>query len=72
MTQSADTLFLLLRAAIGTGNADFLPSGIDWQKVIDLAFDQGVAAVTVDGIGKATKTKTKTKKGMGTGEVKDC
>lgn len=37
-----------------------MPSDINWQKVIDISFDQGVAAIAVDGIGKATKTKTKT------------
>ena len=35
-----------------------LPSDIDWKEVIGLSFEQGVAAIAVDGIGKATKTKT--------------
>lgn len=51
MTQSADTLFRLLRAAIGTGEADLLPADIDWRMVIDLSFGQGVAALAVDGLG---------------------
>ena len=35
-----------------------MPSDIDWQEVIDLSFEQGVAAMLVDGIDKVTKTKT--------------
>lgn len=57
---SANTLFQLLRAALGNEAVGVLPSDINWQKVIDISFDQGVAAIAVDGIGKATKTKTKT------------
>ena len=58
MDSSSQTLFSLLRAALGNEAVGALPSDIDWQEVIDLSFDQGVAAIAVDGIGKATKTKT--------------
>ena len=58
---STNTLFFLLRAALGNEAVGALPSDIDWQEVIDLSFDQGVAAMLADGIDKATKTKTKTK-----------
>ena len=49
---SANTLFQLLRAALGNEAAvGVLPSDIDWREVIDLSFEQGVAAVAVDGFG---------------------
>lgn len=51
MDSSANILFKLLRAALGNEVAGGeLPSDIDWQEVIDLSFDQGVAAVAVDGL----------------------
>ena len=56
MNSSSETLFSLLRAALGNEAVGALPSDIDWQEVIDLSFDQGVAAMLVDGIDKATKT----------------
>ena len=51
MAQPADILFLLLRAAIAIKDAGSFPSDIDWPKLIDLSFEQGVAALTVDGLG---------------------
>lgn len=48
---SANTLFQLLRLALGNKEECNLPSDIDWQRVIDLSFDQGVAALSVDGLG---------------------
>ena len=44
------TLFQLLRLALGNKAECNLPAVIDWQKVIDLSFYQGVAAITVDGL----------------------
>lgn len=49
-TSSSEILLLLLRAALGGKPCDAsLPSGINWQEVIDLSFDHGVAAIAVDG-----------------------
>ena len=48
---SANTLFQLLRLALGNKVECNLPSDIDWQSLIDLSFDQGVAALSVDGLG---------------------
>ena len=53
MNSSSHTLFSLLRAALGNEAVGALPSDIDWQEVIDLSFDQGVAAIAVDGLGFA-------------------
>ena len=53
MDSSSHTLFSLLRAALGNEAVGALPSDIDWQEVIDLSFDQGVAAIAVDGLGFA-------------------
>lgn len=55
-SSSSETLLMLLRAALGNEAVGALPSNIDWQEVIDLSFGQGVAAMLVDGIDKATKT----------------
>ena len=50
---SAKILFQLLRAALGGKPCDAsLSSEINWQEVIDLSFDQGVAAIAVDGLQK--------------------
>ncbi len=57
ITPSAHTLFHLLRSALGSQSAEMIPSDIDWKEVIDLSFEQGVAAMLADGIDKATKTK---------------
>lgn len=54
MTYSSEILFSLLRHALGSssefGNLSAL-SKQDWKDVIDLVFDQGVAAIAVDGLG---------------------
>ena len=47
---STNTLFQLLRSALGAQSAEGLPADVDWQKVIDLSFNQGVAAIAVDGL----------------------
>ena len=47
-------LFSLLRLALGTSTEtpDFSAlTKADWQKLIDLSFEQGVAALSVDGLG---------------------
>ena len=50
MDQSGEILFMLLRAALGKGAVESLPSDIDWPSVIDLSFSQGVSALVVDGL----------------------
>ena len=52
ITPSIHTLFHLLRSALGTQSAEGLPADVEWKKVIDLSFDQGVAAIAVDGLSK--------------------
>lgn len=53
MNKSANTLFQLLRLALGNKEECNLPSDIDWKSLIDLSFDQGVAAIAVDGLQKS-------------------
>lgn len=50
---AAEVLFKLMRIALGKDNDISLPCDIDWKKVVDLSFDQGVAAIAVDGLGFA-------------------
>lgn len=50
---SVNTLFQLLRSALGNQSVEGLPADIDWKEVIDLSFEQGVAAIAVDGLGFA-------------------
>ena len=58
---SVNILFQLLRAALGNEAAGTRLEGLDlgsvsgevWKEVIDLSFEQGVAAVAVDGLGFA-------------------
>ena len=51
-----DILFSLLRLSLGTRADEMDLSALtnaDWKEVIDLSFDQGVAALSVDGLGCA-------------------
>ena len=63
MTHSAEILFRLLRTALGqsAGTREGLSlgsvSGEVWKKVIDLSFDQGVAAIAVDGLQKRLEVR---------------
>lgn len=50
MSESVEILFKLLRIALGSEEKCDLPSGINWKEVVDLSFDQGVAAIAVDGL----------------------
>lgn len=62
ITPSVHTLFQLLRSALGNQSAETLPADINWREVIDLSFEQGVAAVAVDGLQRSLE-----KQGQGTG-----
>lgn len=58
MRHSREILFALIRSALGEGadssNVISLSGFVadDWQKVINLSFDQGIAAIAVDGLQK--------------------
>ena len=55
MTEAQDILFYLLQSSLGTIEAKLDWSAItksDWQSLIDISFDQGVAAIAVDGLQK--------------------
>ena len=54
MNKSANILFQLLRAALGGETEVSLPDDVDWSEVVDLAFEQGVAALMVDGLQRRT------------------
>lgn len=49
---SANTLLQLLRLALRHKVECGLPADIDWQELIGLSFEQGVAAIAVDGLQK--------------------
>lgn len=54
MDSSVNILLQLLRAALGNKAAGGeLSPDVDWKEVIDLAFEQGVAAIAVDGLQKS-------------------
>lgn len=53
MNKSANILFRLLRAALGDETEVSMPDDVDWNEVIDLSFNQGVAAIAVDGLQKS-------------------
>lgn len=57
MTSPQLALFHLLRLALGTSSGESVDllalSNADWEVLVDLAFDQGVAALIVDGLQKA-------------------
>lgn len=47
---AAEVLFKLVRIALGKEEDFSLPCGVDWRKVVDLSYEQGVAAIAVDGL----------------------
>lgn len=49
---SANTLFQLIRSAMGNKVEYNLPADTDWKELIGLSFEQGVAAIAVDGLQK--------------------
>ncbi len=50
MTQDFTFLLTLIRLCIHPeAEMESMPTGIDWQKVIDLAGEQGVVAIAWDG-----------------------
>ena len=53
MVESANILFQLLRTDLGNETELSLPDDVDWKEVVDLAFNQGVAAIAVDGLQKS-------------------
>lgn len=62
MIKSAEALFALIRYALGTqvvdSDAEVLRNlrFADWSEVVDFAFEQGVAAITVDGLQKIVES----------------
>ena len=54
---SVNILLQLLCATLRNGAVGELPPDIDWRKVIDLAFEQGVAAIAVDGLQRSLKQR---------------
>ena len=50
MSASAEVLFKLLRISLGNEKDFSLPLSVNWKEVIDLSFEQGVAAIAVDGL----------------------
>ena len=50
MNQSAEVLLKLIRIALGKELEYSLPLSVDWKTVIDMSFEQGVAALAVDGL----------------------
>ena len=57
MNKSANILFQLLRAALGGETEVSLPDDVDWNEVVDLAFEQGVAALMVDGLQRSLELR---------------
>lgn len=49
---SKDVLCTLIKVSLGTDGNVELPDDVDWKKVIDLSFSQGVAAVACNGLHK--------------------
>jgi len=49
MTKSRDILLKLVRLAMGWEKDYTLPEDINWQEVLEMAFEQGVEAIALDG-----------------------
>ena len=52
MTEAADILLGLVRLEIGNEKKFTVPDTVDWRALVNLAFEQGVAAIAVDGLQK--------------------
>ena len=63
MIKSAEALFALIRYALGTQVVDSDAVVLrdlrfaDWSKVVDLAFEQGVASIAVDGLQRRSEVR---------------
>lgn len=52
MKLSEEVLLKLIRIALGSEEPLSLPSVVNWREVVDLSYQQGVAALSVDGLQK--------------------
>lgn len=50
ISPAAETLLKLIRIAVGNEDDFTLPVDIDWREVIELSYEQGVAAIACDGL----------------------
>lgn len=58
MMGAEEVLYKLVRIALGKEEDFSLPCGIDWRKVVDLSYEQGVVAIAVDGLQKLYDCQT--------------
>lgn len=56
LRSSQECIFYLLRLALSNDSVCPLSDSIEWKEVIDLSFDQGVAAVAVDGLQRSLES----------------
>lgn len=68
---SVHILFWLLRIALGNKAECMIHSEIDWRKVFDFSFSQGVAALAVDGLQKYCEHNPKVELGLDLPELED-
>ena len=71
MESSSNTLFQLLRLALGNKEECKFHSETGWKKVVDLSFSQGVAALAVDGLQKYCEHNPKVELGLDLPELED-
>ena len=50
MTEAADILLGLVRLALGNEKKVTVPDTVNWKSLVNLAFEQGVSAISVDGL----------------------
>lgn len=71
MILSEEILLKLIRAALGNENSLSLPWGIDWNEVIELSYQQGVAAIAVDGLQQIYDANTEYQTELDNPELED-
>lgn len=70
MINSREVLLGLVRMAMGWESDYSLPNGIDWEEVMEISHEQGVAAIVLDGYEVYLKRNPQEKSFLGTPEYK--
>lgn len=64
LTDISELLLCLLRVALGNEDSCEIPSGVNWENVMDFAESQGVSCVAFDGLQKVLSSASTDKKSI--------
>lgn len=70
MTNSRDILFKLVRLAMGWERDFTLPEDVNWSEVLDMAYEQGLSGIIIDGHENLTHKSPEIRRGLSLPENK--